>query len=128
MVISFSSDKARTFLLKNGFVYTYRKNRRKQFQKLSRDDQLKRLSLLDWANEGRLKKKFSDVLINEICECTPSRLTHYVNWSGFKNWREWYDEIQRMNNWNFPLTNLGWLYRVALYNTKTKQSSEGTVK
>ena len=67
MVISFSSEKARNYLLENKRIFTYRKNRRKQFIKLEEKIGYPPLKgLWDWFNEGRCKPKIKDIIIFEV--------------------------------------------------------------
>ena len=101
MVISFSSPPARNHLLEKGMVYTFRKNKRKRLGN-------------DWANEGRGKPKMCDVHIEEIGEMSPSQLVPYFQDSGFPSWSKWYDEIQRLNQFNFSVVQKGWLLKVTL--------------
>lgn len=123
MVISFSSEKARKYLLENGRVYTFRKNRRKNFIKLEEKmGKIKfdavRPGMIDWTNEGRTMPKFSDVLIHEVGHFDVDGIEPYVKWSGFSSLNEWQHEIRGLNKYLEPE---GWLYMVDLY---TRQRSE----
>lgn len=121
MVISFSSEKARTFLLEHGSVYTFRKNRRKQFVNQPREDALMRRGIRDWANKGRTMKKITDVKILEVGEFKVAELEPYVEWSGFKDLKEWADEILKLTRWTFYIaSDRGWLYKVVLRVTEVE--------
>ena len=111
MVISFSSLPARAHLLEKGMVYTFRKNRRKMLGD-------------DWANEGRLKPKMCDVYIEELGEITPGQLVPYFQDSGFATWSKWFDEIRRLNNFNYSVAQKGWLYKVTLKRSNQKVKTE----
>ena len=105
MVISFSSEKARNYLLETGSIYTLRMNRRTMLGK-------------DWMNEGRTKTKIADVYITEIGHFKLKDLEPYAEESGFGSLRSWINEIV-MLNWNrgrFELGDgsMGWLYLVTL--------------
>ena len=117
MVISFQSDKARKHLLEHGRVYTFRKTRRKQFIKLEKERgrvwfEATRPGIIDWANEGRTKPKFSDVLIHEVGKLGVDDLLPYVQWSGFSDLNDWHHEIRGLNKYLEPD---GWLYMVDLF-------------
>lgn len=116
MVISFSSEKPRQQLLEKGYVYTFRKNRRKKFIEAARHYwriPLKNWGHIDWANEGRTKPKFADVIIFEVGEFVLKNLKKYVHGSGFESLAEWGQEIARLNRWDEPRAHdKGWLYKV----------------
>lgn len=118
MVISFSSEKARQQLLEKGYVYTFRKTRRKKFIKAARHYwriPLKNWGHIDWANEGRTKPSFADVIIFEVGEFTIKKLGKYVHGSGFEDLEEWGQEIARLNRWDeVRAYDKGWLYKVIL--------------
>lgn len=127
MVITFTSDDAWNHFVDQGFVYTFRKNRRKAFMKLEAEGRVL-VGVFDWTSRGRGKPKEADVTIHEIGEMTPSDLVDYVEWSGFESWQKWFDEIQRLNNFNYSVTQKGWLYKVALHNssrTMTENNHNG---
>ena len=120
MVISFSNETVRNYLLEMGRVFTYRKNRRKQFIKIE-DERGKayvegvRPALRDWFNEGRLKKKIKDIYIWEVGKFRPSELGPWVPFSGFSSLEEWHKAIIELNDWDgYGLMDLngGWLYMV----------------
>lgn len=127
MVITFTSEKAWAHLRDKGFVYTYRKNRRKAFEKLERTGRVL-VGVIDWTSRGRGKPKISDVTIHEVGEMTPSGLVIYVEWSGFGSWQKWFDEIQRLNNFNYSITQKGWLYKVTLYDRDQPSTESPTSK
>ena len=115
MVISFSEPRVRNFLLEKGTVYTFRKNRRKQFQKQPREDQLRRKGIPDWANEGRTKPKIADVTIHEVGAFTVPELKPYSDLSSFTSFGEWMEAIKRRFHYkDLRVTDRGWLYKVTL--------------
>ena len=109
MVISFSVKEVRDHLLNNGFVYTTRKNRRKQIGRT-------------WWTKKRGQPKEGDVEITEIGDFYVRELTPYVKESGFKSLGTWGDAIAVTNRWKRKGI-LGvpqrayikiWLYKVTL--------------
>jgi len=112
MVISFSEPDVRDFLLKEGKVYTFRKNRRKQFIKQPREDQLHRRGIPDWANEGRTHPKLADVTIYEVGSFTVPELRPYSDQSGFNSYGGWVEAIKRQ--FRSKELDKGWLYKVTL--------------
>lgn len=98
MVITFASDRAREFLLKNGCVYTFRLARRSGLGK-------------DWMREKRSGRKMADVYIEEIGEFSPYKLEPYVKESGFTSLSEWITEIKKLN---IILPSKGFLYKVSI--------------
>jgi len=115
MVISFSEPEARNFLLEKGIVYTFRKNRRKQFQKQPREDQLRRRGITDWANEVRNKHKIADVVIYEVGAFKAPELRPYSDMSGFASFAGWVEAIKRCFHYKDMHSNKeGWLYKVEL--------------
>lgn len=80
MVISFSNDKARFYLLKHGFVYTLRNHSHKLGK--------------DWLNSGRGNKKICDVFIKEI---KYDHINCFVKHSGFESLEEWLEEYLKLN-------------------------------
>jgi len=127
MVIIFSNEKARNQLLNEGFVYTFRKNRRKQFEKMLKHRQRQGIAVTDWATDKRLGKKIANVIINEY---GPHRLEEpgpyslddlapYTQWSGFNSLEEWKEAILEFS----PGLEKGWLYKVTVYpKTETRRS------
>jgi len=104
MVISFSSEKPRKYLLEKGRVFTFRKKRRKQFIKLEEKRgkiyvQAVRPALRDWFNEGRTKPKIKDILIWEVGTFKPEELGPWVPFSGFLTLGEWHKELIDLNGW-----------------------------
>ena len=103
MVITFSDEKVRNYLLKHGYVFTYRKGRnlRKQLGN-------------DWANSGRLTKKIMDVVVEPIDQIMDipahEQLAPYVGDSGFKDITEWLEAIRGLNH-GLPI--YGILYKVS---------------
>jgi len=105
MVIIFSNEYAREYLLEYGIVYSFRKGPvRKQLGK-------------DWMTDRRGGKKISDVYIEAIEEIEPgmlyTKLTPYYKQSGFYSADEWITIIASLNKWELPV---GWLYKVILIN------------
>ena len=97
MVMMFSVDNVREFLLKNGIVFTFRLHKHKTGK--------------DWINKGRGQRKICDVQISlekEVNE--PADLVPYVEYSGFEHLWDWVSEIKKLN----PKMNKfhGYLYRV----------------
>ena len=104
--MSFSSEKARNYLLEHGEVYTFRTKRRKKIGD-------------DWINVGRGKPKIADVFIDEVGLCNPypfpvtyEKLSIYVAKSGFDNVNEWLLEMLELNG----KIEIGWIYKVMLRN------------
>lgn len=96
----FSSKKALNRLLKDGWVITFRKNRRKRIGK-------------DWAKIDRLGSRVCYIFIEELGFI--NNLEHLDNdtiiiGTGFKNHKEWMEEIKRLNRDKLPKD--GWLYLV----------------
>jgi len=125
MVIIFSNEKARNQLLNEGVVYTFRKNRRKQFEKMPEHRQRQGFAVTDWATDKRMGKKITNVIINEY---GPHRLEEpgpyslddlapYTQWSGFNSLEEWKEAILEFS----PGLENGWLYKVTVY-PKTRSS------
>jgi len=105
MVIIFSNEYARDYLLEHGIVYTFRKSpARKRIGK-------------DWMTDRRTGKKISDVFIEAIEEIEPEmlypKLNPYYKQSGFDSTEEWITIIASLNKWELPT---GWLYKVVLLN------------
>jgi len=99
MVMIFQSEKARSFLLENGFVYTFRVHRRKHTGK-------------DWMTGKRGGRKIADVFIQEVGCFRPTWLMPYTEYSGFDSYEEWQTEIVKLNKGVYPCK--GWLYKVSL--------------
>jgi len=111
--MSFQSEKAREFLLKNGFVFTFR-TKKKEIGPI-------------WINEGRGKPKIANARIVWELEVDGSEidpredlktelllklaLEPYVSGSGFEDGEEWVNEIRRLNT---KLPRSGWIYLVLL--------------
>jgi len=120
MVISFSSEKARNYLLEKGRIFTFRKNRRKQFIKLEEKRgkayvEAIKPALRDWFNEGRTKPKIKDIFIWEVGKFKPEELKPWVPWSSFSTLGEWHKELIDLNDWDGYWEmeiNGGWLYMV----------------
>jgi len=108
MVIGFHVPEARSQLLEEGEVYTYRWKRRAFF----RDHDGK--AEYTWANSGRGTKKIADVKIIEIKQfdgTIEGNLEPYHLKSGFWNTASWCLEITEMG---LRATDNGWLYHVIL--------------
>lgn len=102
--MAFQSSKARAFLLRTGFVYTFRKKKRKK--EMGRD----------WISEKRGGKKIANVFILKIKEINDmDDLERYVPQTGFDSLKEWKDEITNMNGGKLP--NSGYLYLVQIRKT-----------
>ena len=101
MVIIFKSERARKYLLKNGFVFTIRTKKRKTGK--------------DWMTHKRRGKKICDVIV-ELWREIPTEvafpyLNNYVNRSGYLTVSDWLDEVLKLNNLKeLPATI--YLYRV----------------
>jgi len=107
MVMIFSSDKARSFLLEHGRVYTFRKNRRKRVGR-------------DWITDRRGGRKIADVTIEEEAPVFHlNTLRKYVGESGFQTVDEWIEEIRRLNGGKLPTA--GYLYKVTLIEPPCKR-------
>ena len=135
MVISFSSEQVRNYLLEHGRVFTLRKKRRKQFIKLEEIRgkgyvQGARPALRDWFNEGRTKPKISDILIWEVGKFKPKELGPWVPWSSFSSLEDWHKELIKLNDWGgYDLMDLNgaWLYMVDTELIKTLDRKEREV-
>ncbi len=96
----FAVEKARRFLLENGFVITFRKNRRKA------------VNLNDWITDHRSGKKIANVKIFELCSLGEMYAwSCFYRWSGFDAPEEWLDEIERVNK---TMPTSGYLYLVVV--------------
>ncbi|GAG75796.1 unnamed protein product [marine sediment metagenome] len=129
MVISFSSEKARNYLLKKGRIFTFRKDRRKQFIKLEEKRgkayvEAVKPALRDWFNEGRCKPKIKDIFIWEVGIFKPEELEPWVPFSGFSSLNEWNHEIRGLNKYLKPE---GWLYMVDTEIIETLKSKESEI-
>ena len=103
MVIIFSNEYAREYLLEHGMVYSFRTGSlRKQLGK-------------DWMTDRRTAPKISDVFIEAVEEIKPEslfmRLNQYHKQSGFFSTDEWIATITSLSNWDLDD---GWLYKVSL--------------
>jgi len=97
MVIIFSIERVRNFLIERGYVYTYRDHYRQHLGQ-------------DWATSGRGKPKICNVYIKVICRVVDAKaLAPYAANSGFDTLSEWLSTIQILNRGK-KLD--GWLYRV----------------
>lgn len=103
MVISFSVKEARNQLLNEGYVFTARKKRRKQFLYTSLGQ-----IIADWVNEGRLKPKIADVLISEVGLYSINCLHDFSSGSGFKTTEAWVNKIRELCG----DVKMVWVYRV----------------
>ncbi|MBA7690388.1 hypothetical protein ES703_98914 [subsurface metagenome] len=103
MVIIFENEKARNHLLKESFVFTFRKKKRKRTGN-------------DWMTNMRGGFKVADVDIEEIGCWTGmawlSILKSFVEHSGFSTEGEWLVEIVKLNKGLMPKK--GWIYGVRL--------------
>lgn len=100
MVIIFENEKARKYLLKEGFVYTLRKRKRKRIGK-------------DWMTDRRQGHKIADVHIEEVGSWTGKDwriLEPFVKDSGFTSIEEWMDVVTEFSRGEMPKR--GWIYRV----------------
>ena len=97
MVIWFNSEKARKFLLENGYVITVRK-RRSVFGKNE---------VVYWDDEKKEKIKVGYCFVEYVNESYNYRKYHrsklgfYVKDSGFETVSEWIEEICRLNKNRF---------------------------
>ena len=112
MVIQFSDEKARGFLLEHGHVFTARLKKRVQVGK-------------DWACVKRGEKKFADVFITYMGFCREGeRVTHlknYAEYSGFKTVVDWMTAIRNLNKGkNFSI--------IYIYAVKIKKLFEEVLK
>lgn len=105
MVIIFSSERAREYLLEYGHVYTFRLNQRVMLGN-------------DWMTDKRKGKKIADVHITEQGRYAFKELRNYVSQSGFKTLKGWIDETVILNwrpgGYGINEETLGWLYLVNL--------------
>lgn len=103
MVIIFQNKKARDFLLRRRFVYSFRKVDSKY-------------RFYDWMTDKRGGKKIADVLVNlydgVFCSPIEEVLGKYVTKSGFKTVGEWLDAIREFNGGRVPAT--GYIYYVQI--------------
>ena len=98
-VMSFSSEKALKCLLSRGFVFTFRKNKRKHVGEV-------------WTNKGRGTPKVKNAFCQYLGYVFPYMLAPYVRSSGFATLEEWHNEIKQLNGGILP--NSGYLYEVTL--------------
>lgn len=84
MVIWFNVEKAREFLLKNGFVFTLRPKRRREGREM--------LSYGGFGKKGMVNVKFVDWFIGE--DRLEENLEQYVEFTGFDNVKEWLEEAK----------------------------------
>ena len=117
MVIIFSNEKARKQLTEKRFVYTLRKNRRKQFINMPEINQRTNSGVRDWFTNKRLGKKLGEVIIHEygpfLEDYGPYELDNletFVFGSGFDSLEEWKDAILEFS----PGLEKGWIYLVSL--------------
>jgi len=88
MVMIFSSEPARNFLLKEGRVFSFRSRKRKRTGR-------------DWITDRRGGKKIADVYIEEPFEIWKAKqLETFVHASGFENLDAWLKEIYRLGGFN----------------------------
>jgi hypothetical protein len=116
MVISFTSEKARKFLLENGMVYTMRNDMRRKVGN-------------DWMNKGRLLPKIADVFIEFIrYEFFRDLKEEEVKNSGFSSIEEWKMEYFQLHNYPHPKDQSeGWLYKVTLMKPCPRCDGEGDI-
>lgn len=108
MVIIFQNEKARTRLLEEGFVITFRKNKRKG------------VVLTDWMTDKRGGKKIVDVKVWTMHEHKQHQdfadfwnmLIGLHKWSGFDTSSEWLKAIKELNKEKTP--HLGYFYLVVV--------------
>ena len=107
MVIMFSHEKVRGFLLKKGLVYTYRTMNPKT------PDGIRPQIGLDWATDRRCGNKLMDVVITPVEAITNpqdvSILRKYVSESGFVTAIDWLNAIRSLNPRHAVN---GWIYKV----------------
>ena len=96
----FQSAKAYNFLMKNGYVFTFRVKRRKKEGN-------------DWMTNKRGGKKTADIYVS-LCgrHITERELDDYVLDSGFNTLGEWHAEIRQLNKGVLPY--YGYIYYVGL--------------
>lgn len=98
--IIFSDKTARSQLLSEGEVVTFRKSTRTTGD--------------TWWRESRLGPKEGDVQVTEIGKVNPldgDALAEHREWSGFKSVEAWQQAIRTLNG---SIPNSGFLYRVTL--------------
>ena len=95
----FKSDKAFSYLMRNGFVYTFRTKRRRLNERVA----VRRSKKEKKVATGRIVEI---VKINDILE-----LKKYVECSGFASFEEWVEEIKKLNG---GVPAVGWLHKVEL--------------
>ncbi len=98
MVIIFKSEKALSHLMKYGYVFTFRVNKRKK-------------NGYDWLAKKRRGKSIGYVTVKEIAEVSTSRLSYFLPDSGFDSVKEWLDEIRALNGY---VPDSGYMYYVKL--------------
>lgn len=101
MVIIFSSEEARAYLLVRGFVYSVRRKKRKKVGR-------------DWMTDKYRGRKIKDVFTTYMGEKTLSDLPPFASDSGFEKVLPWWDEIQRLAGRPLSVVKALHLYRVDL--------------
>jgi len=96
--MSFENATVLNYLLGNGFVYTFRKEKRKTLGK-------------EWINAGRTLPKIADVNVTFVKEVKSTEdLRPYIHYSGFGNIFQWCQAIADLGISEVK----GYLYRVSL--------------
>ena len=98
MVMIFQSEKALNHLMKYGYVFSFRVNRRKK-------------NGYDWIARRRRGKAIAYVTVKEIAKIPISDLSHYLFESGFDSVNEWVEEIKLLNGY---VPDSGYIYFVKL--------------
>ena len=120
MVMIFSNEKVREYLLENGLVYTYRKNHRKT------PDGIRPQIGRDWATDKRGGKKIADIYITPIepvdCKTMKNVLRKYARDSGFYIGSDFHHEsvsrwVRAINSLNPFAPRDGWIYQVEVRRT-----------
>ncbi|HDN17558.1 MAG TPA: hypothetical protein ENF41_00685 [Candidatus Bathyarchaeota archaeon] len=97
-VMIFKSEKARDFLLRNGWVFTFR-------------TEPKELGPV-WITDGRGRKKIANGRVVWRGGIHIARLDTFLEGSGFSSEEEWLSEIRRLNGGVIP--EHGWIHLVLL--------------
>ncbi len=117
MVMIFSNEQVRNYLLKHGIVYTYRKYHKKTI------DGIRPQTGKDWATDRRTGSKIDDIYISPIEPVDSlnlgSVLTKHVRDSGFYQGCGRVDEAvsewaKAINGLNPDSPTVGWIYKVTL--------------
>ncbi len=110
MPIIFKSEKTLKFFLDNGFVYTLRPyKRKKQFDWVTNKMFGEKIAKAYIVLIGLVVKRDGEYWVTgETIVDTP--LKFFAKWSGFKDEKEWVEEVRKLNK---KVPSIMYLYRVS---------------